>query len=52
MNQNLAFDVEADCNPVFQGSDTNPFTAEETPWLKWSLYDTDTFVIMSLTLNI
>lgn len=49
MNQNLASDEEADFNPVFQGSDTNPFTAEENPGLKWPLYNTDTFMMMSLT---
>lgn len=43
MNQNQPpCDVEADFNPLFQGSDMNPFTAEENPWLKWPMYDTDT----------
>lgn len=41
-------DVESCINPVFQGSDMNPFTAEENR-LEWPLYNKDTFMIMSLT---
>lgn len=46
--KNQPLDVESCINPVFQGSDMNPFTAEENR-LEWPLYNKDTFMIMSLT---
>lgn len=35
------FGVEADFNPVFQDSDTNPFTAGANPRLERTPYGTD-----------